>query len=599
MKVTRKKLFEIVDSLLGRGKCRSLPPYDDSLSLAEAFSEFFITKIQKLRDILSELSQSTKEMTCPPIKSLFKTICSDARDIHTNYRGRNNINHEKILQSFMYTGSDPIKPSVLSVTSHRSCYQSDRQQSSVLRVLSIMLKSAIVKPLLKKSTLNPEIFKNYRPVSNLSYVSKVIEKVIAARLLSHMQDQNLLDPFQSAYQSGHSTETALLRVHNDILRIIDNGSGVFLVLLDLSAAFDTVDHTILISFLENHIGLKGTVLQMFHSYLSDRSQRISVNNALSDMAGLSYGVLQGSVLCSIEFCMYTLPLDAILRHHKLQYHIYADDTQIYCPFDFKSPETAMNTIINCVSDIRTWMISNKLKINDDHYLITSPYMKAPAGMELSIGQSSIKPSTSGRNLGAMFDYNHKMDIHISSVCRATHFHLRNIGAIRSHLTDSATASLVHSLVTSRLDYCNSLLYGLPDNQLKNRLQRMQNIAVRIVTRSPQHDHITPVLKELQWLPVRMRVLYKLLVLTYRALEGKGPSYLQDIIDLYKPETSVVLRSDGRLDLPWINLFSYGDRAFSVAAPSEWNNLPSDLKDCTSYNLFKSKLKTNLFERYYC
>ena len=110
------------------------------------------------------------------------------------------------------------------------------------------------------------------------------------------------------------------------------------------------------------------------------------------------------------------------------------------------------------------------------------------------------------DLGAMFDNNQKMDIHISSVCRATHFHLRNIGAIRSHLTDSATASLVHSLVTSRLDYCNSLLYGLPDNQL-NRLQRLQNIAARIVTRSPKHDHITPVLKELQGLPVRMRVLF--------------------------------------------------------------------------------------------
>ena len=170
-------------------------------------------------------------------------------------------------------------------------------------------------------------------------------------------------------------------------------------------------------------------------------------------------------------------------------------------------------------------------------------MKAPAGMELSVGQSSIKPSTSCRNLGAIFDNNQKMDIHISSVCRVTHFHLRNIGAIRSHLTDSATASLVHLLVTSRLDYCNSLLYGLPDNQL-NRLQHIQNIAARIVTRAPKHDHITPVLEQLHWLPVRMRVLYKLLVLTYRAMEDKGPSYLRDIIELHKPKTSVVLRSDG-------------------------------------------------------
>ena len=360
------------------------------------------------------------------------------------------------------------------------------------------MKLVTAKPLLKKSTLNPEIFKNYRPVSNLSYVSKVIEKVIAACLLSRMQDQNLLDTFQSAYRSGHSTETALLRVHNDILLIIYNGSGVFLVLLDLSAAFDTVDHTIciLLSFLENHIGLKGTVWQMFHSYLSDRSQRISVNNALSNMAGLSYGVPQGSILGPIEFCVYTLPLDAILRHHKLLYHICADDTQIYCPFHFKFPETAMNTIINCVSDIRTWMINNKLKINDDKtefLVITSPYMKAPAGMELSVGQSFIKPSTSCRNLGAMFDNNQKMDIHISSVCGATHFHLRNIGAIRSYLTDAATASLVHSLVTSRVDYCNSLLYGLPDNQL-NRLQRIQNIAegwrflfIHMHKRPPAHN----------------------------------------------------------------------------------------------------------------
>ena len=338
---------------------------------------------------------------------------------------------------------------------------------------------------------------------------------------------------------------------------------------------------------------------MFHSYLSDRSQRISVNNVLSDMAALSDGVQQGSVLDPVEFCMYTLPLGAIFRHHKLQYHIYADDTQIYCPYDFKSPEAAMNTIINCMSDIRTWMIRRK-KVNDDKtecLVITSSYIKALAGMELSIGWSSIKPSTSCRNLGAMFDNNQKMDIHISSVCRATHFHVRNIGAIRSHLFDSVTASLVHSHVTSRLDYYNSLLYGLPDNQL-NRLQRIQNIAVRIVTRSPKQDHITPVLEQLHSLPVRMRVLYKLLVLTYQALKGKGPSYLRDIIELYKLKTSVVLRSNGRLDLPWSKLVSYGDRAFSVAALAEWNTLPSDLKDCTLYNLFESKLKTYLFERYH-
>ena len=112
--------------------------------------------------------------------------------------------------------------------------------------------------------------------------------------------------------------------------------------------------------------------------------------------------------------------------------------------------------------------------------------------------------------------------------------------------------------------------------------------------------LTPVLEDLHWLPVRMRVLYKLMVLTYRALaiDGTGPSYLSELLEHYKPTTTVVLRSEGRLDLPKSNLVSYGDRAFSIAAPAEWNKLPSDFKDCTSYGLFKSKLKTHLFELYY-
>ena len=121
-------------------------------------------------------------------------------------------------------------------------------------------------------------------------------------------------------------------------------------------------------------------------------------------------------------------------------------------------------------------------------------MKTPTGTELSTGQTIIKPTTFCRNLRAMFDINQKMDCHIGFVCRATHFHLRSIGTIRCHLTESATASLVHSLVTSHLDYCNSLLYGLPDAKV-GRLQRIQNIAARIVTRSPKSSHITPVLDQ--------------------------------------------------------------------------------------------------------
>ena len=138
----------------------------------------------------------------------------------------------------------------------------------------------------------------------------MIEKVVASRLLDHMVENELLESFQSAYRAGHSTETALLRVHYDIVNAFDQKKSVFLVLLDLSAEFDTVDHDILLDFLRDHIGLDGSVLDLFRSHLSGRTQCISV--ALSELSELMFGVPQGSVLGPIEFCIYTIPLGAIM-----------------------------------------------------------------------------------------------------------------------------------------------------------------------------------------------------------------------------------------------------------------------------------------------
>ena len=149
-------------------------------------------------------------------------------------------------------------------------------------------------------------------MSNLSFISKVIEKVVASRILDHMKENDLLDPMQSAYRSGHSTETALLRVHNDIVCAIDKGHGVFLILLDLSAAFDMDDHEIFLSFLKYYVGLDGPVLSLFETYLADRTQCVSINGVLSELCELVYGVPQGSVLGPIAFCIYTIPLEAIL-----------------------------------------------------------------------------------------------------------------------------------------------------------------------------------------------------------------------------------------------------------------------------------------------
>ena len=194
--------------------------------------------------------------------------------------------------------------------------------------------------------------------------------------------------------------------------------------------------------------------------------------------------------------MYTLPLGAILRHHQLGYHIYADDTQIYLRFDVKDPVSAIDKLNLAINDVRSWMIKSKLKINDDKsefIVLIQPCKQGNVkDLQLQIGQCSVSTSSQAKNLGVIFDCGLTMEKQIASVCRSSFFHLWNIGSVRRYLTDSSTAQLIHSLVTMRLDYCNALLYGLPAIRIK-KLQWMQNVAARILTLTPKIAHITPVL----------------------------------------------------------------------------------------------------------
>ena len=173
-----------------------------------------------------------------------------------------------------------------------------------------------------------------------------------------------------------------------------------------------------------------------------------------------------------------LPIVSIMRHHDIDFHIYADDTQLYVSFDLSNPNVALDRMNVCISDLRIWMIRNKLKINDsktEFLIITSLFLKPSFDdLNIMVGDSNIVSSNSARNLGMIFDKCMKLDYHISSVCKSTYFHLRNIGSIRNILSNDACAQLIHSLVTVRLDYCNSILYGLPDNSLY-RLQKIQTL----------------------------------------------------------------------------------------------------------------------------
>ena len=269
----------------------------------------------------------------------------------------------------------------------------------------ISCKSSIVIPLIKKPGLDREMLKNYRPLSNRSFLSKVIEKVNSIRILGHILDNNIVYSFQSAYRAGHSCETVLLRVYNDIVTTVGKGNGSFLVILDLSAAFDTIDHDNLFYILEKYARIGGSALRLIRSYFSDRTQRVQIDGIMSDFASLLCGVSQGSVLGPMKFCLYLLPLGAILRHHNIGYHIYADDTQLYISFKCKDPLESLTKLNMCISDIRMWMIKNKLKINDsktEFIIFRSPLLKQNLNdLSVRVGDMQVSPSSKMRDLGVV------------------------------------------------------------------------------------------------------------------------------------------------------------------------------------------------------
>ena len=268
-----------------------------------------------------------------------------------------------------------------------------------------------------------------------------------------------------------------------------------------------------------------------------------IDDVMSGAANLVCRVPQGSVLGPLKCCLYLLSLGAILRYNSINYHIYADDTQLYISFKCNTPLASLIKLNNCISDIRVWMINNKLKINDSKtkfIVFRSPQAKQNLS-GFSVIDSIIQQSSKVRNLGIIFDQFLSFDDYISSVCRSTHFHLRNIGRIRHLLSQNATAQLIHALMSIRLDYCNSILYNLPKNSIL-RLQIIQNQAARILTKTPRRDHITEVLIDLHWLRIEERIVYKLLILTFKAfIDRTAPLYLCELIEQQKSSTNTRTR----------------------------------------------------------
>ncbi len=557
-------------------------------SKCNEFASFFSEKISNIRKEIGTSScntevtqirqQSQKEVTM----SVFKTIDSKILE--------EIVQHLKSSTCYLDTLPTSFFKSVLN------CLEADLLEVVNTSLLSgtfpNSLKTAVVKPLLKKSNLDNTMLSNYRPISNLPFIGKIIEKVVFNQLNNFLNSNGFLDNFQSGFRVHHSTETALIKIINDIRFNSDSGKISVLVLLDLSAAFDTVDHNILLERLENWVGLSGMALKWFRSYLEGRGYYVSIGEHKSKWTSMTCGVPQGSILAPLLFSLYMLPLSQIMRKNQIAYHSYADDTQIYLalsPNDY-SP---IDSLCQCIDEINSWMCQNFLQLNKEKTEVIAfgnkdEVLKVNAYLD-SRGQTT---KNQVRNLGVILETDLSFSSHVKAVTKSAYYHLKNIARIRCFVSSHDLEKLVHAFITSRVDYCNGLLTGLPKKTIR-QLQLIQNAAARILTRTRKSEHITPVLRSLHWLPVTFRIDFKVLLLVYKSLNGLGPKYMSDMLTEYKPNRPLRSLGSSQLEIPRVHT-KQGESAFSYYAARSWNQLPEEIRCAKTLVTFKSSLKTHLF-----
>lgn len=470
-------------------------------------------------------------------------------------------------------------------------------ESLVSGVVPLSFRQAVITPILKKSSLSSDELKNFRPVSNLPFLSKILEKLVLIQLNKHLDKNGLYELNQSAYRKFHNTETSLLRVYSDLLCEADQNKVSILTLLDLSAAFDTIDHGYLIERLSRTFGISGMALNWFISYLSNRSQAVIIQGVRSTEHNLEQGVPQGSVLGPTLYTMYTQPLGRLLRSHYVNFQMYADDIQLYKSVSPNEVTLLLTQIENCLNDVGKWMIVNKLKMNQEktEVLLIDPKNKCETTIDyINIDGDRVKLSSHARNLGVMFNDKLSNDTHFNTISKTLYCEIRKIGQLTQFLDRYSLKTLMCSFVLTRIDYCNSLFVNSSDESL-NKLQRFQNTAAKIILGKKKNDHVSPLFRDLHWLPIRSRIVYKISLLVFKCINLRAPAYLQELVQMYIPSRALRSQSQFLLKVPKTGSVRLSGRSFYHSAPQIWNSLPQRIRTIDTEAEFKTAMKTYLFD----
>lgn len=455
-------------------------------------------------------------------------------------------------------------------------------------------KSALIIPLPKKD--KPTTFFELRPISILPTLSKVMEKIINVQVKQFLENYNILPDVQSGFRVGHSCETALLNITDDIVSATDRGQITVLTLLDYSKAFDTISHNILLAKL-HYIGFGSDAVDLVRSYLSNRTQMVKVPAGVSGLRSITQGVPQGSILGPVLFSIYISDFPKVLEHCSI--HMYADDTQIYHSFYPSECADAIKRINGDLNRLHRVSVQHSLNINPLKSITMifgnkNERLKLVDVLKCRIDNSEICLSDTAKNLGVTMDTCLRFRQHIANCTKKACLGLKLLYPHRACLDQSVKALLCEGLVLSQFSYCSAMYGPFLDEATSRRIQRVQNSCIRLIFGIRKYDHISDKFSVLKWLNMANRRKLYSASLFHKIICRKKPTYLYNRINFRKDVHERKLRNLEHIITPPLHRTALFERGFSYAISKLYNDIPTHFK-LDGIETFKLHMRQFLLE----